>query len=83
MITIEYWDKIVPVAGSTEGLSKKAQELHAFLLEWHAESGTPIEVQDLAHRFGPYHKVLKKRIPPREELAALVDASLAYIAEGA
>lgn len=87
---IPHMKSVVPVAGSTAGISEQARIIHAWLLEQHAQHSKPIPVLDVINTHGVkryvqhiqhiQHVVRSLQAFPLEEM---LDASLLYVAEDA
>lgn len=76
---------VVPVAGSTEGISEQARIIHTWLVEQHAERKTPISVGEGINTHGERkyrrHLQMTVRTLSAFPLEELLDASLLYVAE--
>lgn len=84
---IPHMKGVIPVSGSTAGISEQARIIHAWLLEQYAQRNKPITVLDVINTHGAkryvqhmQHVVRSLQGFPLEEL---LDASLLYVAEDA
>ena len=82
---IPHMKSVVPVAGSTAGISEQARIIHSWLLEQYTQRNKPVPVLDVINTHGAkryvqhmQHVIRSLQAFPLEEL---LDASLLYVVE--